>query len=147
MEDSVYRTSDPLLIWYTIRMAKKTSFLDVVKYVYVYFFAAVGTIMILVGVYQFSSYIFNSYVSDEYRLQSYREERCDYLSPRTAPVAENLEELTEEEQKTQKQECLKSLESERAYQQKRDLFDSVMLTGLGIVVFAIHFGWMRNRFL
>jgi len=138
-------------------MKKKTSLLDVVKYFYVYFFSAVGTIMILMGVYQYGEYLFNSYVGPEYRLDTYKEEQCDYLSgtnprggyptPESVPETDAKDESTVAEKQAQYETCLDNLSEERAYQQKRDLFNASMLSGLGLIVFAIHFGWMRNKFL
>jgi hypothetical protein len=133
-------------------MKKKTSLMDVVKYIYVYFFSAVGTIMILVGIYQFAEYIFNSTVAPEYRLEQYREDQCNYIdqSAMTAyPVdaQPKVAEKTKEERAEDKKICLENLEKERAYQQKRDIFDATMLTTLGLLVFGIHFVWMRSKFL
>lgn len=132
-------------------MKKKTSLMDVVKYIYVYFFSAVGTIMILVGIYQFAEYIFNSTIAPEYRLEQYREDQCNYID-QTVPAypvdsQPKVAEKTQEELAEDKKTCLKNLEKERAYQKKRDIFDATMLTSLGLIVFGIHFVWMRNRFL
>lgn len=135
-------------------MKRQTSFLDVVKYFYVYFFSAVGTIMIIIGVYQFGEYIFNSSIAPEYRLESYREEQCDYLDnslsgrPYAVPLEEpaKQDDISDEELAQRKQTCLENLAEERLYQQKADLFNASMLTGLGLAVFGIHFGWMRKKF-
>lgn len=130
---------------------KKPTFLEIVKYIYVYFFSAVGTIMILVGIYQFGEYIFNSKIAPEYRLEQYREDQCNYIDQGVMTVPVDAQSKTpvktKEELAEDKKTCLKSLEKERAYQKKRDVFDASMLTSLGLIVFVIHFVWMRSKFL
>ena len=144
-----------------MRMKHKTSFLDVVKYIYVYFFSAVGTVMIIIGVNQFGEYIFKSYVASEYRLDFYLEEQCDYVADEPIPYGapfpaipvpihtepQTLSDDSADEKSDRVARCRENLARERAYQQKKDLFDATMLVGLGLIVFGVHFGWMRRTFL
>lgn len=130
-------------------LGKKSSFLEVVKYIYVYFFSAVGTIMIIVGVYRFGEYAFKAFVLPEYRLEQYREAECDYIGSTAGPYGAPIDSQNriQDDSSKQKQACKENLEEERVYQEKRDLFDSVMITFLGLIVFGIHFVWMRTKFL
>lgn len=134
---------------------KKSSFLEIIKYIYVYFFSAVGTVMIIMGIYKYGEFVFSSSFGTEYKLDAYREEQCDligtqgYGGPYTSPVEPPAKEagMTKAQIKEQKKLCEKNLAKARAYQKRRDFFDASMLTGLGLLVFALHFGWMRKKFL
>jgi hypothetical protein len=139
-------------------MKKRPSFLEVVKYIYVYFFSAIGTIMIIVGIYQFGEYVFKSSFGPDYRLEPYQETQCDYIDgmmssapqypvPMEPVMIKEPPQVGEEDIAEKKQKCLENLARERLYQEKRDLFNASMLAGLGLLVFVIHFGWMREKFL
>jgi hypothetical protein len=115
-------------------MAQQGGLASTIRTIYFYFFAGLGLVLLIVGIFQLSNWGVKSFLLPKYDL-SYEETRCDY-----APVPAKIEgESAGEPVEDQKKRCLETLETQRKTRQITDLAQAITFVVVGAAVFAFHF--------
>jgi len=101
-------------------------------------------VLFIIGLFNNIHYVVGITAYDKYPLGYGPESRCEYM-PKAAPIERTKE--TQETKGTEeaKEECLKSVETERQSKKVDDLEKSIAFTTIGLLVFAIHFYFARRR--
>ena len=113
----------------------------VIPTIYFYLLSAVGMVLFIIGLFNSIHYIVGITAYDKYPLKYQGESRCEYMPK---PVMVEGQKDVQSEGKV-KEECLKSLEKERANTKIDDLEKAISFTTIGLLVFAIHFYFARRR--
>lgn len=108
--------------------------------IYFYFLSAVGVVLFIIGLFNSIHYIVGVTAYDKYPLRYQGESRCAYM-PKPVPIEGQKGSQSDGESK---EECLKSLETERKSTKIDDLEKSIAFTTIGLLVFAIHFYFARH---
>ena len=115
--------------------------------IYFYVLSSVGMVLFIIGLFNSIHYIVGITVYDKYPLGYGPDSRCEYLMPKPA-LPEGQKQQTksdiEIEQET-KEECLKSVETERQSKKVDDLEKSIAFTVIGLLVFGTHFYFARRQ--
>lgn len=114
--------------------------------IYFYVLSAIGMVLFIIGLFNSIHYVVGITAYDKYPLGYGPDSRCEYMMPKPA-LPEGQTQLTtsdiETEQKI-KEECLKSVETERQNKKVDDLEKSIAFTTIGLLVFSIHFYFARH---
>ncbi len=105
---------------------------ETIKAIFTNLLFVIGVILLIWGIAKATSTGAKLLSFDEYPLQGYEESRCDYISnpvagDKTTPV--QLEEITK-----QHNQCMDSIEKQRALQKVDDIVQSVVLPLSGITL-------------
>ena len=106
--------------------------------IYFYVLSTVGVVLLIIGVFNSIHFMSGIIVYEKYPLKYGNEARCDYMPK---PFVEE----GKREARDQKKECLESLEKERINTKRDDLEKSISFTLIGLVVFLIHFSYIRRK--
>jgi len=106
------------------------SLANTIKAIYFYFFAGLGLVLLILGIFQMSNWFVKSYLLPKYDL-SYDETRCDYVPLSVKPESEPPVNET-------KKECEERLETQRRTKQVTDAAQAVTFLVVGGLVFAFH---------
>lgn len=109
--------------------------------IYFYLLSAIGMVLLIIGLFNTVHYITGITSYDKYPLRFGAETRCDYM-PVPASVDGTKETKGTDETK---ENCLNSLEKERATTKADDLEKSISFTSIGLLVFLTHFYFARRR--
>lgn len=104
-------------------------------------------VLFIIGLFNSIHYVVGIKAYDKYPLGYGPDSRCEYMMPKPAlPEGQTQPTVSdkEAEQKT-KDECLKSVETERLNKKVDDLEKSIAFTAIGLLVFAIHFYFARKQ--
>ena len=107
--------------------------------IYFYLLSAIGMVLLIIGLFNITHYITGIASYDKYPLRYGAESRCEYM-PQPVP-AEDMKAVPS----NTKEDCLKSLEKERATTKADDLEKSISFTVIGLLIFAIHFYFARKQ--
>lgn len=107
--------------------------------IYFYLLSAIGMVLLIIGLFNTTHFITGVVAYDKYPLRNGSEARCDYLPQ---PVPLDGQKMAPS---NTKEDCLKSLEKERATTKADDLEKSISFTAIGLLVFGIHFYFARRR--
>ena len=116
--------------------------------IYFYLLSAVGVVLFIIGLFNSIHYIVSITAYDKYPLKYQGESRCEYMPK---PVTIDGQKDIQSDAKARaasdaaREECLKSLEKERANTKIADLEKAISFTTIGLLVFAIHFYFARRR--
>jgi hypothetical protein len=122
--------------------------------IYFYALSAVGMILFIIGLFNSIHYVVGITAYDKYPLGYGPDSRCEYLMPKPAlPEGQTQPTISdkEEEKKAKaasdaaKEECLKSVETERQNKKVDDLEKSIAFTTIGLLVFGTHFHFARKQ--
>jgi hypothetical protein len=114
--------------------------------IYFYVLSAIGMVLFIVGLFNSIHYIVGVTVYDKYPLGYGPDSRCEYmpkpvlLEGQTQPTQSD-----KEEEKKIKEECLKSVETERQSKKVDDLEKSIAFSVIGLLVFSTHFYFARRQ--
>ena len=120
----------------------------VIPTVYFYLLSVVGMVLFIIGLFNSIHYIVGITAYDKYPLRYGAESRCEYMPK---PVMVEGQKDIQSDVKARaasdaaREECLKSLEKERANTKIDDLEKAISFTTIGLLVFAIHFYFARRR--
>jgi len=126
-----------------MKTQKKTSSKNLIMTIYLYFFMGVGLIMTVTGLYGLGQNYYKSQLFEKYPLGGY-EQRCDYLSQPVSLMKgvsdSDIEESSGEAKRIEKQieDCEANLDEERSARKVTDLYNSLIILGIGIVLFGSH---------
>ncbi len=114
--------------------------------IYFYVLSAVGVVLFIIGLFNSIHYIVGITVYDKYPLGYSPESRCEYIPKPVLPEGQTQPAISDKEaEKKAKEECLKSVETERQNKKVDDLEKSIAFSTIGLLVFAIHFYFARRR--
>jgi len=114
--------------------------------IYFYVLSAVGVVLFIIGLFNSIHFVVGITVYDKYPLGYAPESRCDYMPKVALPEGQTQPTKSDkEEEKKVKQECLKSVETERQNKKVDDLEKSIAFTTIGLLIFAIHFYFARKQ--
>lgn len=113
---------------------QKGNLANTIRTIYFYFFAGLGLVLLIVGIFQLSQWGVKSFFLPKYDL-SYDETRCDFLP---APVVKGESQPVSDTTQSKK-ECLDRLEIQRKTKQVTDLAQALTFILVGGIVFAFHF--------
>lgn len=110
--------------------------------IYFYLLSAIGMVLLIIGLFNSVHFVTGIISYDKYPLRQGAESRCDYM-----PVPVSIDETKETASNAAeaKEDCLKSLEKERATTKADDLEKSISFTAIGLLVFSIHFYFARKQ--
>ena len=111
--------------------------------IYFYVLSAVGMILFIIGLFNSIHYVVGITAYDKYPLGYGPDSRCDYMPKPALPEGQTEVQLSTEVQ--QKEECLKSVETERQNKKVDDLEKSIAFSVIGLLVFAVHFYFARKQ--
>ena len=115
---------------------QKGNLASIVRTIYFYFFAGVGLVLLIVGIFQLSQWGVKSFLLPRYDL-NYDETRCDFMA---VPVKLESEPATDSASaEDQKPKCLATLETQRKTKKVTDLAQAVTFIIVGGIVFIFHF--------
>jgi hypothetical protein len=109
---------------------QKGNFASIVRTFYFYFFAGLGLVLLIVGVFQLSNWGVKSFLLPKYDL-SYEETRCDFAPAKINGAATDSGQTREA--------CLAKLEEQRKIKQVTDLAQALTFVIVGSAVFVFHF--------
>ncbi len=109
--------------------------------IYFYLLSAIGMVLLIIGLFNATHFITGITSYDKYPLRQGAESRCDYMPQ---PVLSGETKATKGIDET-KENCLKSLEKERATTKADDLEKSISFTAIGFLVFLTHFYFARQQ--
>jgi hypothetical protein len=117
----------------------------IIPTIYFYLLSAVGMILIIIGLFNSVHYIVGITAYDKYPLGYEGGSRCEY-GPKPVVLEGNTEGVSDvEAEKKAKEECLKSIETERQNKKVDDLEKSITFTIIGLLVFGGHFYFARRQ--
>lgn len=116
---------------------QKGGLANLIRTIYFYFFAGVGLILLIVGIFQFSQWGVKSFLLPKYNL-SYEETRCDYLPSKemSEPPVSSISALPPGQTK---QDCEATLEEQRKVRKVTDLAQAITFVVVGAALFVFHF--------
>ena len=112
-------------------MAQSGSLANTIRTIYFYFFAGLGLVLLIVGIFQISNWGVKSFLLPKYDL-NYDETRCDYVP---LEVKVDSEQSNSEQNK---KECLDRLEEQRKTKKITDLAQAITFILVGGIVFVFH---------
>lgn len=112
--------------------------------IYFYLLSAIGMVLLIMGLFNTVHYITGITSYDKYPLRFGAESRCDYM-PVPASMGETKAISSDTSNVNTKEDCLKSLEKERATTKADDLEKSISFTTIGFLVFLTHFYFARKQ--
>ncbi len=111
--------------------------------IYFYLLSAIGMVLLIIGLFNSVHFITGITAYDKYPLRFGAESRCEYIA-KPVPVEETPLRSSSSAGQA-KEDCLKSLEKERATTKADDLEKSISFTTIGLLVFSIHFYFARQQ--
>lgn len=114
--------------------------------IYFYLLSAIGMVLIIIGLFNAAHYIVGVTAYDKYPLGYGPESRCEYM-PKPA-LLEGQTQPTQSDKETEqkaKEDCLKTVETERQNKKVDDLEKSITFTSIGLLVFGAHFYFARKQ--
>ena len=112
--------------------------------IYFYLLSAIGMVLLIIGLFNSVHFITGISSYDKYPLRQGAESRCDYM-PVPVSIDGTKEKVATKEKDETKENCLKSLEKERANTKADDLEKSISFTAIGLLVFLTHFHFARKQ--
>lgn len=119
-----------------------------ISLVYFYVISAASLALIVIGVFSISNLIINFTQYDKYPLR-YQGEDCEfypyYGRPMAAPIDAKLESSpSAQELENQKRICMANQERMRKQQMLEDIRNAILFTGIGTILFGLHFTQARK---
>lgn len=115
---------------------------NLIRWIYLYLFTAIGLAMLLIGSYQLIQHVTKKVFLPKYYLE-FNEQRCDYLPPVVPPLERaqvgTAAALPDQMAQPSKEECLNKLEEQRKYEEVIRLSGSLTLIILGSATFLFHY--------
>ena len=113
--------------------------------IYFYVLSAVGMVLFIIGLFNSIHYVVGITAYDKYPLGYAPESRCEYMPKAALPEGQQQTSSDKEAEKKAKDECLKSVETERQNKKVDDLEKSLAFTIIGLLVFSTHFYFARKQ--
>ncbi|MEK7518284.1 MAG: hypothetical protein AAB583_07115 [Patescibacteria group bacterium] len=121
--------------------------------IYFYVLSAVGMVLFIIGLFNSIHYVVGVTAYDKYPLGYAPESRCEYMPKAVLPEGQTQPTKSDKEAEQKgkaefdsaKEECLKSVETERQNKKVDDLEKSLAFTIIGLLVFGSHFYFARRR--
>jgi hypothetical protein len=111
---------------------------DIIKSIFVYFFAALGIIFTIMGVYgSINTFVFGS--TDSFRSKLQMESNCDYVIEPAIGMPKFATGEAKVDMKEEKEKCIKRNKLQYEEQSKRDMVNSAffLVVGLGLSVYFL----------
>ena len=115
--------------------------------IYFYVLSAIGMVLFIIGLFNSIHYVVGITAYDKYPLGYGPDSRCEYMMTKPA-LPEGQTQPTQSDkdaEKKAKEDCLKSVETERQNKKVDDLEKSLAFTIIGLLVFGSHFYFARKQ--
>jgi len=122
---------------------KKRNYQSLIKVLYYYGFAALGLVLLIIGIFHTSQYIVKKAFLPKYHL-GFEENRCDYTRMEPAAVKSDQPEQNIQTKEDEQKRCLVNLEEFRKFKEVTDIAGSLTLIVLGAILFGFHFKKSRE---